>query len=103
MRSINKTIKRLATTYEILEELEFQIEKVCSEINIILQDITNDLDFTELMEAGKLKGGKDSLPTAFSTLEEAKNDATFRLSELGTRILVLERALESLKSAADRD
>lgn len=97
MKSVKRTIKRLNDIEEAIDEASFLLDKACGEMELVIRDVESDLDFVELMESGRLRGGKNSILEATHAIEEVKENAQFKISQLEEKRLLLIMALESYR------
>ena len=100
MRSIKKTIERLSAIGETLDDVEYNLEKACDDVQRLITDIEYESDFVKMTRKGVLRGGPNSFDNLKKILDEVKDNNLYKLIEA---ILLTELALKSYRETMELD
>ena len=79
MISIKKTIERLSVIEETLDDVEYNLEKACDDVQRLITDIEDESDFVKMTRAGVLRGGRNSFDNLKKALDEIKDNSLYKL------------------------
>lgn len=103
MRSITKTIERLKAIEETLDDVEYNLEKACNDVQRQIKDIECDIDFDDFVQmtrSGELRGGPNSFDKLKQALDEVMDNKLHKLTEA---LLLTVLALKSFREKTERD